>query len=304
MVLSGIDIVLILTYWRVTRWSQIEPAETQQLSVVLSKLTVVVFQVGSCNVQKLCEEVGTLQLADDSHFPAEVATDNHDLLAARLKCVPPLPLLPWWFSPECDSSTGTRRFEVSFINNRLNGDGMPSSVLVAEEGIADNDGHLSSSVGSPVGCEGVAGGLSEVTAESLLAGPLDNGLMVAVGEQASHDQLKERLKAQLEYYFSRENLASDIYLRSQMDNDQYVPIRIVANFNMVKKLTNDINLIVEVLRAVAEFFMEYLPTLAFTTADNNIHPLLFKLYIGNIFAISGKDTYAFLLNQFDTPYPG
>lgn len=33
-----------------------------------------------------------------------------------------------------------------------------------------------------------------------------------------------------------------------MDNDQYVPIWTVANFNQVKKLTTDINLITDVLR--------------------------------------------------------
>lgn len=48
--------------------------------------------------------------------------------------------------------------------------------------------------------------------------------------------------------FSRENLATDTYLVSQMDSDQYVLIKTVANFNLVKKLTKDINLITEVLR--------------------------------------------------------
>ncbi|XP_011299387.1 la-related protein CG11505 isoform X4 [Fopius arisanus] len=62
------------------------------------------------------------------------------------------------------------------------------------------------------------------------------------------DQLKQMLSSQLEYYFSRENLANDTYLLSQMDNDQYVPIWTVANFNQVKKLTKDITLITEVLR--------------------------------------------------------
>ncbi|KAL1117218.1 hypothetical protein AAG570_004545 [Ranatra chinensis] len=62
------------------------------------------------------------------------------------------------------------------------------------------------------------------------------------------DQLKQMLSSQLEYYFSRENLANDAYLISQMDNDQYVPIWTVANFNQVKKLTTDIKLITEVLR--------------------------------------------------------
>lgn len=50
------------------------------------------------------------------------------------------------------------------------------------------------------------------------------------------------------YFIFRENLANDTYLLSQMDNDQYVPIWTVANFNQVKRLTKDIKLITEVLR--------------------------------------------------------
>ena len=63
-----------------------------------------------------------------------------------------------------------------------------------------------------------------------------------------YDRLKQLLAAQLEYYFSRENLANDTYLVSQMDGDQYVPIWTVANFNQVKKLTTDIKLITDVLK--------------------------------------------------------
>lgn len=62
------------------------------------------------------------------------------------------------------------------------------------------------------------------------------------------DRLKQALAVQLEYYFSRENLANDTYLVSQMDGDQYVPIWTVANFNQIKKLTTDIKLITEVLK--------------------------------------------------------
>lgn len=43
-------------------------------------------------------------------------------------------------------------------------------------------------------------------------------------------------------------MANDTYLVSQMDNDQYVLIWTVANFNQVKKLTTDIKLITDVLR--------------------------------------------------------
>lgn len=48
----------------------------------------------------------------------------------------------------------------------------------------------------------------------------------------------------------RENLMTDRFLRCQMDNDQYVPIRIVSSFPKVKRLTNDYNLVVKVLRGL------------------------------------------------------
>lgn len=75
-----------------------------------------------------------------------------------------------------------------------------------------------------------------------------SGFITADGQTMQLDQLKQMLSTQLEYYFSRENLANDTYLISQMDNDQYVPIWTVANFNQVKKLTKDIKLITDVLR--------------------------------------------------------
>ena len=62
------------------------------------------------------------------------------------------------------------------------------------------------------------------------------------------EELKLRLLRQLEYYFSRENLAHDTYLMSQMDADQFVEISTIASFNQIKKLTSDLNLVTQVLR--------------------------------------------------------
>ena len=49
-------------------------------------------------------------------------------------------------------------------------------------------------------------------------------------------------------YYCRENLANDSYLVSQMDADQYVPISTVAGFNQVKRMTTNMDLVIEVLR--------------------------------------------------------
>lgn len=62
------------------------------------------------------------------------------------------------------------------------------------------------------------------------------------------ETLKRMLQHQLEYYFSRENLSRDSYLLSQMDSDQYVLIDTVANFDQVRRLTRNMDLIVSVLR--------------------------------------------------------
>ncbi|XP_064408592.1 la ribonucleoprotein 4Aa isoform X3 [Latimeria chalumnae] len=65
----------------------------------------------------------------------------------------------------------------------------------------------------------------------------------------STEDLRESLKKQLEFCFSRENLSKDRYLRSQMDSDQFVPIWTIANMDGIKKLTADMDLILDVLRS-------------------------------------------------------
>ncbi|XP_018420046.1 PREDICTED: la-related protein 4 [Nanorana parkeri] len=70
-----------------------------------------------------------------------------------------------------------------------------------------------------------------------------------VPQAVSAEDLKECLKKQLEFCFSRENLSKDLYLMSQMDSDQFVPIWTIANMEGIKKLTTDMDLIVDVLRS-------------------------------------------------------
>lgn len=59
---------------------------------------------------------------------------------------------------------------------------------------------------------------------------------------------RQLIKSQLETCLSRENLASDTYLQSQMDADQYVPIATIAQLQQIQQLTNNQELILELLK--------------------------------------------------------
>eukprot|EP00794_Sanderia_malayensis_P017593 gene17593-19346_t len=78
--------------------------------------------------------------------------------------------------------------------------------------------------------------------------PMNDDASSTQADPSSPEDLKRLIRQQFEYYFSRENLASDAYLVSQMDNDQFVSIATVARFNQIKKLTSDLELISEALK--------------------------------------------------------
>lgn len=68
-------------------------------------------------------------------------------------------------------------------------------------------------------------------------------------QPVSGEGVREALQKRLEFCFSRENLSKDLYLMSQMDSDNFVPIWAVACMEDIKALTADVDLIVDVLRA-------------------------------------------------------
>uniref|UniRef100_A0A3Q2C782 HTH La-type RNA-binding domain-containing protein n=1 Tax=Cyprinodon variegatus TaxID=28743 RepID=A0A3Q2C782_CYPVA len=65
---------------------------------------------------------------------------------------------------------------------------------------------------------------------------------------STHAELGKQccIKCQISF---RENLSKDLYLISQMDGDQFIPIWTIACMEDIKALTTDMDLILEVLRA-------------------------------------------------------
>ncbi|KAJ8762215.1 hypothetical protein K2173_007371 [Erythroxylum novogranatense] len=70
----------------------------------------------------------------------------------------------------------------------------------------------------------------------------------AVMMPGSDFNLQVMLVNQIEYYFSDANLVRDEFLKSNMDEQGWVPITLIADFNRVKRMTVDLQLILESLR--------------------------------------------------------
>lgn len=62
------------------------------------------------------------------------------------------------------------------------------------------------------------------------------------------EDLKDKIRHQIEYYFSEENLVKDVFIRKKMDCDGYLPISLIASFHRVASLTQDVNMIISALK--------------------------------------------------------
>ncbi|KAK7252990.1 hypothetical protein RIF29_37337 [Crotalaria pallida] len=65
---------------------------------------------------------------------------------------------------------------------------------------------------------------------------------------APDPQLHTKIVNQIDYYFSNENLVKDTFLRQNMDSQGWVPIKLIAGFNKVMHLTDNIQLILDAVR--------------------------------------------------------
>ncbi|KAJ4842428.1 hypothetical protein Tsubulata_027293 [Turnera subulata] len=62
-------------------------------------------------------------------------------------------------------------------------------------------------------------------------------------------QLYSKIVDQIDYYFSNENLIKDTFLRQNMDDQGWVPIKLIAGFKKVSLLTDNVQLILESIKS-------------------------------------------------------
>lgn len=71
----------------------------------------------------------------------------------------------------------------------------------------------------------------------------------AYGITTNVESVMNALRNQINYYFSEENLAKDMFLRKKMDSQGWVEIEIIAAFNRVRMLTPDLSIIASAMNA-------------------------------------------------------
>lgn len=60
-------------------------------------------------------------------------------------------------------------------------------------------------------------------------------------------ELQSRVQAQIEYYLSTDNLLKDMFLRSKMDEEGWIPVQLLANFNRIKTMNPDPSVVLDAI---------------------------------------------------------
>mmetsp|Transcript_25304 Transcript_25304/g.41611 ORF Transcript_25304/g.41611 Transcript_25304/m.41611 type:complete len:773 (+) Transcript_25304:71-2389(+) len=90
------------------------------------------------------------------------------------------------------------------------------------------------------------------------------------------ESLRDAIRKQVSYYFSKQNLSQDAYLVSKMNSEGYVPIGTIASFKLMKSLTDDVALVTAVCRECKDVVVDSTGTLVKPTFTNQRTTLILR----------------------------
>lgn len=106
---------------------------------------------------------------------------------------------------------------------------------------------LQSPGGTSTGSISTANNTNTNSVVSSDAHSVSSGSDLADSTKVDPEVLLAQIRYQVEFYFSQQNLNRDTYMQEQMDDEGYIPIKTIANFKQVKRLTTSLDLILQAI---------------------------------------------------------
>ena len=123
----------------------------------------------------------------------------------------------------------------------------PSMVDEEISPVADASLPLQSPGGASTGSISTANNTNTNSVVSSDAQSVSSGSDLADSSKVDPEVLLAQIKYQVEFYFSQQNLNRDRYMQEQMNEEGYIPIKTIANFKQVKRLTSSLDLILQAI---------------------------------------------------------
>ncbi|XP_031489894.1 la-related protein 1A-like isoform X2 [Nymphaea colorata] len=111
-----------------------------------------------------------------------------------------------------------------------------------------------------------------------------------ISQSTDLQELKTRIVKQIEYYFSAENLCKDRFMRSVIDEEGWISIKLIAGFRRVLAMTEDIEVVIDALKDSSQVELRGNMMRKSKDWDKFLGPLPDDVFLVSSHASQGDDT--------------